>query len=242
MTFKSMNLGAEPKKVAILAGLAVVLVVVFLMNRGNDLPPDARRTPARPALQQQPPVPMPSPPTSPRASVRGVPRSIAGRNTLEEFHPSLKPDDAQPLDLNKVEPTLKLDLLAKLQNVPIEGGSRSLFDFGQAPVVKPNIPSVKPIKPGPLNVAGAPAGGAKADPPKPPPPPIPLKFYGYVAPTRQAVKRGFFLDGDDIFVAGEGDLIKNRYRVVRIGVNSVVMEDTSNKNRQTLPLVEELAG
>ena len=46
--------------------------------------------------------------------------------------------------------------------------------------------------------------------------------------------------GDEIFVAGENDMIRNRYKIIRIGVNSAVVEDTTNKNQQTLPLVEEL--
>jgi len=37
-------------------------------------------------------------------------------------------------------------------------------------------------------------------------------------------------------VAEEGEIIKKRYKVVRIGVNSVVMEDTQFNNTQTLPL------
>ena len=47
---------------------------------------------------------------------------------------------------------------------------------------------------------------------------------------------------DDIFVAGEDEMIRNRYKIVRIGVNSAVVEDTTNSNQQTLPLIEELAG
>ena len=80
-------------------------------------------------------------------------------------------------------------------------------------------------------------------PPAPPPPPITLKFYGYSTPRADGQKRAFFLDGDDIFVAAEGELIKKRYRVVQIGVNSVIMEDTEHKNnRQTLVLQQEQAG
>jgi hypothetical protein len=55
-------------------------------------------------------------------------------------------------------------------------------------------------------------------------------------------RRAFFLVGDDIFVAAEGDVVKRRYKVVRIGVNSAVVEDTQLKNTQTLPLAEESAG
>ena len=55
--------------------------------------------------------------------------------------------------------------------------------------------------------------------------------------------RAFFLDGEEIFVAAEGELIKKRYRVVQIDTNSVIMEDTEYKNnRQTLPLQAEFSG
>ena len=37
-------------------------------------------------------------------------------------------------------------------------------------------------------------------------------------------------------VRAEGDLLKKRYRVVKIGVSSVVMEDLQYKSEQTLPL------
>ena len=61
-------------------------------------------------------------------------------------------------------------------------------------------------------------------------------------PRADGTKRAFFLDGDDIFVAAEGELVKKRYRVVQIGVNSVIMEDTEFKNnRQTLVIQQEQA-
>jgi len=65
---------------------------------------------------------------------------------------------------------------------------------------------------------------------------VPLKFYGYVSAPGQSVRRAFFLDGDQILVGSEGDILKKRYRVVRIGVNSVVVEDLEFKAEQTLPL------
>ncbi|MCX6609832.1 MAG: hypothetical protein NTW74_03150, partial [Acidobacteria bacterium] len=55
-------------------------------------------------------------------------------------------------------------------------------------------------------------------------------------------KKGFFLDGDDIVVASEGDLIKTRYKVIRIGLTNVTMEDTQFKQQQTLPIVPDNSG
>ena len=49
-------------------------------------------------------------------------------------------------------------------------------------------------------------------------------------------------EGDEILTANEGEVIKHKYRIVRIGVNSVVVEDTDTKSQQTLPLAEEAVG
>jgi hypothetical protein len=46
------------------------------------------------------------------------------------------------------------------------------------------------------------------------------------------------MDGDDILIAGENDTLKRRYRIVKIGVNSITIEDTQFKSTQTLPLQE----
>lgn len=75
----------------------------------------------------------------------------------------------------------------------------------------------------------------KGPPPAPLPPPINLKFYGFAGP-KNGNKRIFLLRGEDIFVAKEGDIVDRRYRIVRIGPNSVDVEDVLTNNRQTLPL------
>jgi hypothetical protein len=73
-------------------------------------------------------------------------------------------------------------------------------------------------------------------------PPIPLKYYGYVDGSSGPARKAFFLHGDDIFVAGENDTVDKRYRILHISANSAIVEDTTNKHQQTLPLVEELPG
>ena len=69
----------------------------------------------------------------------------------------------------------------------------------------------------------------------PPPPPIDLKFYGF-ASRKDGYKRIFLSKGEDIFIAKEGDIVDRRYKIVRIGQNSVDVEDVLTNNRQTLPL------
>jgi len=68
----------------------------------------------------------------------------------------------------------------------------------------------------------------------------PLKFYGFVHQVKGGTKKAFFLEGDEILIAAEGDIIKQRYKVVRIDANSVVVEDTQLQHLQTLRLEEQV--
>jgi hypothetical protein len=86
----------------------------------------------------------------------------------------------------------------------------------------------------PADIAEAKPPEKPPEPVKPPPPPVPLKFYGFVAGSDS--RRAFFLQGEEIFVAAEGDIVQKRYKIVRIGLNSAVVEDTEHKHQQTLPL------
>ena len=105
-----MKLGAEPKKVAILVGLVVVAIVVYFMNSSSTGEGSQSNRPAaaRPA---------PTGPNQPAAANTPAtqPRTAAGR-TDREFRPSLKPrrGEAAP-DPTTIDPTLRLDILAKLQ-------------------------------------------------------------------------------------------------------------------------------
>ncbi len=178
-------------------------------------------------------------------------RRRSTRENVQEWTPSLKPrrPEDRP-DPAKVDPKLRLDLLAKLQNVTYTGpGNRSLFDFSAAPPPPPKVPDIKILpKKGAPGIPGAaqPAEPPKAaegpkQPEKPKAPPVPLKFYGFIA-SRDG-RRGFFLNGDEIFTAGEGQVIQSRYKVVRLGLNSAVVSDTKFEgHQQTLPLEEPPAG
>jgi len=234
------KVGADRKRLAILGALVVLLVIVFFMNRDSG-PAPTTAPPMTIAVKGS------AAPVAPRAPSRSpaVPQRAGSRaqeRRVEDFRPTLKLKE--DVDVTRIDPTLKLDLLARLKNAPSEPGSRgSVFDFGAAPP-----PKVDPVKPGAMAAGGGPGSAPtpaapkpSGPPPAPPPPPIPLKFYGYSNAARGGPRRAFFLDGDDIQVAGENEMIRNRYKVIRIGVNSVVVEDTTNKNQQTLPLVEELS-
>ncbi len=224
-----LPLGADRKKLAVLGGLAVILVGVIYWNSVSSDSPAAVTAPSRTAAAPVNSFPaMPVIETRPRPPLRpGSPQQLR-----------LDYQDHKP-DPTTVDPSLRLDLLAKVQAVQLTGGERNLFQFVAPPLPKQPEPKIIPGMSG--GKRGGPAGGATKPPeppPPPPPPPIPLKFYGYSVP-QPGVKRAFFLDGDDIIVAAEGDMIEQRYKVVRIGVNSCVVEDTRFQHEETLPLEEQ---
>lgn len=239
MNLKISGLGAEPKKVMFLGVVVLLAIVAYFYNRTPSGPGDST-TPTRtvPTVATAPVTTRPVTRAAARPN-RGGQRSQIG---LQEFRPSLKPQKGDEASRTDIDPTLRLDLLEKLQKVGLEGGKRALFEASQAPVQLAKVVK-EPPKVIPSKLVGPQPPAAEVKPPEPMAPPVPLKFYGFVNQQRAGAKRAFFLDGDDIIVATEGQLLKNRYKIVRIGVNSAVVEDTQFKNhQQTLPLIEEQTG
>jgi hypothetical protein len=230
------KIGGSKKQYMWLGGLCVVLVGVYFLNREPSSPaaaPSASTTvKTSPSIARQGPV-VPDASSGPKLATR------SGRKS-DDFRPSLKLPEG--IDLTKIDPTLKIDLLAKLQKVPLEGGSRSVFDYG-APPPPPPPPPVAPIRPEVIaaqNKARDEAAlFAKEHPPKPVLPPIPLKFYGYANKLTGPARQAFFLDGEDIQIKAENDVIRGRYKIIRIGINSATVEDLTSHDQQTLPLVAE---
>src|SRR5258706_10793063 len=98
-----MNLGAEQKKTAILAGLVVVGGYIFYANvlAGPDV--ETKKPAARPAAVVSAPA------------VTGTPNigraKGPGRRAPREFKPTLISPPAGPPDFATIDPTLKLALL-----------------------------------------------------------------------------------------------------------------------------------
>ena len=64
-----------------------------------------------------------------------------------------------------------------------------------------------------------------------------MKFYGF-ANSPGEPKKVFLKNGDDVFVAGEGEIVDRRYKVVRISQNAVEILDVLSNNRQSIPLTQ----
>lgn len=128
----------------------------------------------------------------------------------------------------RLDPTLDLHLLSQSEEIKYAGNGRNIFVAGSVASIE------RPKKNGATDKESA---TLRQPPPPPPPPPITLKFFGF-ANRPGETKKVFLSQGEDVFIAAEGDIVDRRYRVVRISPNSVDVEDVLNNNRQSLPLTQ----
>jgi hypothetical protein len=153
-----------------------------------------------------------SAPTSATASKPGVRRTASGR-----LVPVIEP---------RLDPTLDLNLLGKSEEIKYAGNGRNIFVAGSVAVIE------RPKGDGTDREAGI-----HTPPPILPPPPINLKFFGFANQPGET-KKVFLSQGEDIFIAAEGDIVDRRYRVLHISPTAVDVEDVINNNRQSLPLTQ----
>ncbi len=128
----------------------------------------------------------------------------------------------------RLDPTLDLNLLRQSEEIKYAGNGRNIFVAGSVALIeKPKERALRT----PQNA------GLHQPPPIAPPPPINLKFFGF-ANRPGETKKVFLSQGEDIFIASEGDIVDRRYRVLHISPNAVDVEDVLNNNRQSLPLTQ----
>jgi hypothetical protein len=226
-----MRVGAERNKVILLIVLSVIAAVTIFLQYFNDSP----------IVSPAPSVAANNTPAA-RVIERPSPRPRAVRTSRQNFRPSFSDPSDEPLDPMKVDPTLRTDLLEKVRAVEFGGVERNLFQFTTRKLVDAPKPEQVAKAQELLQKAEPPSAPLNREPPKPSKPkapPIKWKFYGFANQPDDARKRAFLLDSEGaVFVATEGDVFSQRYKIVRIGVNSIVIEDLQFSDQQTLPLDE----
>jgi hypothetical protein len=107
---------------------------------------------------------------------------------------------------------------------------RNLFRFKpKAPPPSPNV-GVRPSQPTQQPVPAQPTG-------PPPAPPITLKFIGLVEQGPGQPKIAVLSDSaGHVFHGFEGQTIEGRYRILKIGVESIEMSHIDGRGRQTIRL------
>jgi len=143
---------------------------------------------------------------------------------------SIKEDQIITVD----NPRIRMDLIGRTRKAEYRSSGRNPFSPVQAPVQQ------KPRLEKPHEIVGP-----QPLPPQPPPPPPTLgnlKFYGFGTVPNSAARRAFLTDGENIYVVAEGEVLVNRYRILRIGNASLEFEEMSSGRTGTAPLEEQAAG
>ncbi len=134
----------------------------------------------------------------------------------------------QPLGVDN--PQLHTDREKRARATEYKSGGRNIFsrELPPPPAPKPDKRHLEPPPP----------------PPPPPPPtvsPLPVKFFGYGTVPNAKSRRAFFTDGEDIYIVAEGELLLNRFRILKIGNTNLEYEEVSSGLRGTANLEEQAA-
>ncbi|MBV9502146.1 MAG: hypothetical protein JO138_22480 [Acidobacteriaceae bacterium] len=217
-----LRVGIDPKILA--GGLIAIAVLLFWYNSRSD---DAGGAASVSSHARGGTI------ASPQARRTAVRRTAA---PSDRGVPRVRPVDPTHGDL---DPTLRLDLLSRVQSVPPAPAGRNIFEAGPAPGVTNNGagtikgPIIPVVQRPPVQTMPA-AITAQVN--------IPLKYYGFAKPVnKRRGNLGFFLDGDNVLMASEGELIQKRYLVVQLTPHGARLEDTQLRQDQTLPVMAEAA-
>jgi len=155
--------------------------------------------------------------------------------------PSSKETAGQPLATRRAKsgaagaPDVHLKALGAERSKPMET-VRNLFRFKPKPAPPP-LPA-PPSSTGQTVAATPPGATATTIPAVPSVPPITLKFIGLVQTADKTQRLAVLSDGrGSIPIYGkEGDIIEGRYRIVRIGAESIELAYLDGRGRQTIRL------
>jgi hypothetical protein len=168
-------------------------------------------------------LPMLTAPSSPDSSAQAA--APAPRVT---GHPARKLGKKAPRT-ESLDPTLRLELLATSEQTQYQGNGRNIF------VSQPD-PVIPPVGASPVTDQKTKEEGVYTPPPIPPALPIPLQFYGFASRSGEP-KKIFLKLGEDVWVAGEGEIVDRRYKVIHISPTSAEIQDVlSSGPPQTIPL------
>jgi hypothetical protein len=206
-----VKLGVENRKQMIAAAvLGGILLLVVIYQFMPSSSTIASTAPASPPMTGSDAVP----PRAPRPAAR---RSSGPASGKKERTPE------------SLDPTLHLAQLASTEQIKYEGSGRNIFVSQPDPV----IPT--PVAPGTTGpndpkIYQAPSVAAA--------PPIPLKFFGFASKPGEP-KKIFLSKGEDVFIAGEGEIIDRRYKVIHISPTAVDIQDVVGSGPpQSIPLTQ----
>lgn len=159
----------------------------------------------------------------------------AGYYFYRTYAPAAAPLPAAKVDqkftpLAVDNPALRLDILKRFLELQYKGVHRSIFSA-----------TLPPPPPPPASATKQPANVAPLVPAGPPPLTVDAKYFGFVSDFNGGHKRAFFATGnnnEDVIIAGEGDTLLGRFRVIRLTNTTADVEEVASGRRATLTLEE----
>lgn len=152
------------------------------------------------------------------------PRTTATPGTASTVRGTARTTSSRPA---VAAPDVRLEALGDERPKPGDA-DRNLFRFRPKPAPPPAVVRAPPV-------AATPTG----PPPSPAVPPIALKFIAYFErPERGGEKIAVLSDGrgGPSIWGREGGVVEGRYRIVRIGTESIEMSYVDGRGRQTIRL------
>jgi hypothetical protein len=125
-------------------------------------------------------------------------------------------------------PELHKDQLDRARKTEYKSNGRNIFSSIPPPPPQPTNPRPNPSIP--------------IVPPKPEPPrvaPLPVKFFGYGSVPTGTARRAFFADGEDIYIVSEGEVLLNRFRILKVNNTNLDYEEISSGLHGTANLEEQ---
>ena len=129
---------------------------------------------------------------------------------------SASPKSASPMQVRPLD---------EYRPKPLPDLSRNPFNFGQPPLT----PAQKAMQ------AGRAGGGAMTASIAAGPPPIPLRAIGY-SEKAGARPEAYLMDNDEVYVVHDGDLLSNRFRILKITSTNVEVQDGASGEKAQLPI------
>jgi len=215
-----MKPGSENRKKTVIAGALGMVALICVVVMYNALF-GGSSTPA---------------PTAPPV-IATVPTSRAGAGTSGNAGSSTLAGNAPGIAAVKMastssslDPTLDEAAMLRTESLVYSGMGRNIFSATYTPPVVEIKKPIAPVRTGPVAPPPPPVPQGP-----PPPPPINLKFFG-TAKRGNGKMQAFLLQGEDVYLAAEGDIVARKYKIVSISNNSIRVTDLQNDNTQTLPL------
>ena len=110
---------------------------------------------------------------------------------------------------------------------PLPDVNRNPFNFGAPPLT----PAQRSMR-----AAGNAGGGAMTASITTGPPPIPLRAIGYSERGGRGGPEAYLMDDTDVFVVHDGDLLSNRFRILKITSTAVEVQDGASGEKAQLPI------